>query len=99
MDLLDELPIVDDLIEYTPDSILRWLFEAFRVEVRYNKFASWADCSVSIHGNTVDQLLANSFPPVRDETAGKRSLLVPPAGFEQRGRTLRVQISATYSLG
>jgi hypothetical protein len=24
---------------------------------------------------------------------------VPPAGFEQKGRTLRVQISATYSLG
>lgn len=86
MGLLDELPHADGFLESAPDSILRWLFEAFRLEVGYNRTTSWADCSVTIKEDTVDQLLANSFPLGGDKSPGKRSLLVGAPGGRLKER-------------
>jgi len=66
----------DGIMKSAPEPILRWLFEAFRLEVRYDKVAGWADCSVTIQEETVDHLSAKQLPVVADEVAGERSLLV-----------------------
>ncbi|MDQ3532856.1 MAG: hypothetical protein M3456_10875 [Actinomycetota bacterium] len=66
VDLLEELPVDDGIMKSPPEPILRWLFEAFRLEVRYDMVAGWADCSVTIQEETVDHLSAKQLPVVAD---------------------------------
>lgn len=47
--LLDELPVTEDQLVPASEIVLRDLFEAFRLDVRYNKVSSWATCRVAIN--------------------------------------------------
>ncbi|MDQ3955828.1 MAG: hypothetical protein M3285_09795 [Actinomycetota bacterium] len=58
--LLDELPVTEDQLVPAPEIVLRDLFEAFRVEVRYNKVSSWATCRVAINEEGMEGLVAHS---------------------------------------
>jgi hypothetical protein len=48
LDLLDELPAGETDFAAAPSEVLRWLFEAFRLEVRYHKPSNWANCRVTL---------------------------------------------------
>ncbi|CAN5378275.1 hypothetical protein BH20ACT22_BH20ACT22_19120 [soil metagenome] len=59
-DLLDQLPVGDVNLSSAPEHVLRRMFESFRLQVRYDKVASWATCRVAIREETLDQLLTDS---------------------------------------
>jgi hypothetical protein len=59
-DLLDQLPAGDVSLSSAPEHVLRRMFESFRLQVRYDKVASWATCRVAIREEVLDQLLTDS---------------------------------------
>jgi site-specific DNA recombinase len=60
--LLDQLPVLDvDLID-APDEYLRPLFEAFRLEIRYDKTRHHATVRVAISDDTLDGLNERLMP-------------------------------------
>jgi site-specific DNA recombinase len=101
-DLLDQLPVGDVNLSSAPEHMLRRMFESFRLQVRYDKVASWATCRVAIREETLDQLLTDSSAlSQRKRTIQTESVpfwLVPPVGFERKGRQSPVQICARYGL-
>jgi hypothetical protein len=52
--LLDHLPVTDINLEGVPDDISRRLFEALRLEIRYDPAARTARCSITLAGETID---------------------------------------------
>ncbi|MBO0885649.1 MAG: hypothetical protein J2P17_36010 [Mycobacterium sp.] len=55
-ELLDRLPIADIAIPQLPGQLRQRLFEAFRLEIRYNKTTNIARCQITIAGQTVPVL-------------------------------------------
>lgn len=86
LDLLDELPAGETDFAAAPSEVLRWLFEAFRLEVRYHKPSNWTNCHVALGDQDMDRLAADSAKLVRstnstgNASSGKRSLLVRAPG-------------------
>jgi len=77
-DLLDQLLAGDVNLSSAPEHMLRRMFESFRLQVRYDKVASWATCRVAIREETLDQLLTDSSALLAAETNdpdGERSFL------------------------
>jgi hypothetical protein len=80
--LLDELPVTEEQLVPAPEIVLRDLFEAFRLEVRYNKVSSWATCRVAINEEGIEGLVAHSAELLQSAarplqpSGGKCSLLV-----------------------
>jgi site-specific DNA recombinase len=54
MELLDELPVIDFEPGSVPEANLRHLFEAFRLQVRYDKIDNQAQCRVTLSDDGVD---------------------------------------------
>ena len=82
-DPLDQLPVSDVSLSSAPEHVLRRMFESFRLQVRYDKIASWATCRVAIREEALDQLLAHSsalLAAQRNDPDGGRSLLVGAPG-------------------
>ena len=52
--LLDHLPITAVDLDGMPDEISRRLFEALRLEIRYDPVSRIARCSVTLSGDTID---------------------------------------------
>jgi site-specific DNA recombinase len=52
--LLDQLPVTDVDLEDMPDEVSRRLFEALRLEIRYDPAARVARCSITLIGETID---------------------------------------------
>lgn len=100
----EKLPVGDVRLLSAPEHLLRRMFESFRLQVRYDKVASWATCRVAIKEDALDQLLTDSSAlltaQANDPDGGVPFGLVPPAGTERKGRSLdrSVQIAATYFL-
>jgi hypothetical protein len=69
-----------------PEGHLKDLFDSFRLEVRYNKVASWAKCRVAINEEGLDGLVAHSAVLMESgrypaqPPNGKRSLLIGAPG-------------------
>ena len=84
LDLLDELPAGETDFAAAPSEVLRWLFEAFRLEVRYLKPSNWTNCRITVGDQALDRLAVDSAKLVRlttgDAGTGKRSLLVRAPG-------------------
>jgi hypothetical protein len=59
-DLLDQLPVGGVNLSSAPEHVLRRMFESFRLQVRYDKVASWATCRVAIREEALEQLLTDS---------------------------------------
>ena len=100
--LLDELPVTEEQLAPAPEIVLRDLFEAFRLEVRYNKVSSWATCRVAINEEGIEGLVAHSAELLQSGgrppqlSGGKRSLLVGAPG---RIRTRRERTRPAGSRG
>lgn len=60
VDLLDELPIVAGGLSQAPEDILRRIFQALRLSMRYDKVAGRASCEVAISEDALDEVLAAS---------------------------------------
>jgi site-specific DNA recombinase len=60
VELLDELPIGEDLLASAPDDVLRQLFQTFRLEVRFDKPSHRANCRVTIDEDSVAVLGSDS---------------------------------------
>ena len=78
-DLLDQLPVSDMDLSPAPEHVLRRMFESFRLQVRYDKVASWATCRVAIREEALEQLLTDSsalFAAQTNDPDGGCSLLV-----------------------
>jgi len=58
-DPLDQLPVGDVNLSSAPEYVLREMLESFRLQVRYDKVASWATCRVALR-EALDQLLTDS---------------------------------------
>ena len=52
--LLDHLPVAEVDLEGMPDEVSRRLFEALRLEIRYDPAARTVRCSVTLIGETID---------------------------------------------
>ena len=52
--LLDHLPVTAVDLDGMPDDQSRRLFEALRLEIRYDPATRMADCSVTLSGDTID---------------------------------------------
>jgi hypothetical protein len=59
-ELLEHLPVGDVNLASAPENLLRRIFESFRLQVRYDKVASWATCRVVIREDALDHLLTDS---------------------------------------
>ena len=69
VDLLDQLPLLDvDLLDAS-HHILRALFEAFRLEVRYHKDDHHALVRAAIAKDTIDYLDTNVIPLFAEQSA------------------------------
>lgn len=60
VELLDRLPVGELRLEAASESILRRIFEAFRLEVAYDRRTNRAECQVIISGEIVDSVLRAS---------------------------------------
>lgn len=111
--LLDELPVTEEQLVPAPEVVLRDLFEAFRLEVRYDKVSSWANCRVAINEEGLNGLVAHSAAlvecgqhPVRPTpNSSKRSLLVrapgkalPTSVHVRSAASRRLIIAATFEV-
>jgi hypothetical protein len=56
VELLSELPMVDFEPQLVPETSLRRLFEAFRLEVRYDKLENHATCRATLSDESVETL-------------------------------------------
>jgi site-specific DNA recombinase len=56
--LLDHLPVTAIDLDGMPDDQSRRLFEALRLEIRYDPATRMADCSVTLSGDTIDAVHA-----------------------------------------
>ncbi|MBO2464453.1 hypothetical protein J4709_43470 [Actinomadura sp. LCR2-06] len=54
-DLLDLIPLGEVDLTRAPEPVLRRLFEAFRLEISYDKRSGIADCKVTLTGAAIDQ--------------------------------------------
>jgi hypothetical protein len=82
-DLLEQLPVGDVNLSSAPEHVLRGMFESFRLQVRYDKVASWATCRVAITEEALDQLQTDSsalFAAKTNDPDGGCSLLVGAPG-------------------
>jgi hypothetical protein len=78
-DLLDQLPVGGVNLSSAPEHVLRRMFESFRLQVGYDKVASWATFRVAIREEALDQLLTDSsalFEAQTNDPDGGCSLLV-----------------------
>ena len=87
--LLDGLPVVDpvDLLTEAPDDDVRRLFDAFRLELVYDKPAREVTIRVTVSDTTVDAIrLGADGPFVTTEATGSappfRFFVLPPGGIE-----------------
>jgi hypothetical protein len=58
VELLDALPTSTDTLAAVPESLLRQLFTAFQLEVRYDKHTNTATLQVTLHESRLDELRA-----------------------------------------
>jgi site-specific DNA recombinase len=102
-DLLDQLPVSDVNLSSAPEHVLRRMFESFRLQVRYDKVASWATCRVAIREEALDQLQTDSsalFAAQTNDPDGGCSLLVGapgralPTSVQPSGQTFYVRQAA-----
>jgi site-specific DNA recombinase len=91
VDLLEELPLLDIDLLNVPDDILRRLFEAFRLVIRYDRPEHHAVVQATIADGTADHLDSTVVPLVHrqyhePEAPEPRPMVpiwvVPPTGFE-----------------
>jgi hypothetical protein len=74
-DLLDHLPIAAVDLNGMPDETTRRLFEALRLEIRYDPASRIARCSITLTGDTIDAVSRTSHeamtapPPVPAQPA------------------------------
>jgi site-specific DNA recombinase len=66
--LIDHLPVAEVDLEDMPDEVSRRLFEALRLEIRYDPAARTARCSVTLIGETIDAVSR-----ITQETTARRS--------------------------
>ena len=102
-DLLDQLPVSDVNLSSAPEHVLRRMFESFRLQVRYDKVASWATCRVAISEEALDQLQTDSsalFAAQTNDPDGGCSLLVgAPGGDRTEGsHGSPVKLTSIYSV-
>ena len=77
-DLLDTLPVIGPIdVDLLPENLVRRLFEALRLEIRYDKTANRATCRITLFGSTMPAA----------QRAAHDAVVIPvqPAG-ERRGR-------------
>jgi hypothetical protein len=85
--------VSDVNLSSAPEHVLRRMFESFRLQVRYDKVASWATFRVAIREEALDQLQTDSsglFAAQTNDPDGGCSLLVGAPGRaptrRERGR-------------
>jgi len=90
--LLDQLPVTSVALADMPDQISRQLFEALRLEIRYDFTTHVATCQITLSGDTIDPVARTSqeavaSPPQRcrnthaDIKAKTDTPRQPPAGM------------------
>lgn len=82
---IDALPVGEADLASLPEEVVRRLFEAFRLQVRYDAGADLARCRVTISGDSLDQMLADVALAVRAPSGERhaRAPVVPgPLGSE-----------------
>ena len=57
-DLLERLPVVEAELSLAPENVLRPLFDAFRLEVRYSRPSNHCTIRVTISDDSLDSLVA-----------------------------------------
>jgi hypothetical protein len=87
VDLLDGLPLGESGLLNAPEDLLRHLFDALRLEVRFNNATNQALCRVVIDEGSADRLPNAS----RDQRSTRRAVsctdvLRAPGGAEPKGR-------------
>jgi site-specific DNA recombinase len=97
-ELLDALPIGTTDLTELPEEILHRLFEAFRLQVFYDKDTHTATCTITIAGESlhaVQQAARKTIKNRQDEGPATVAQLpicaVPPAGFEPAAPALGEQ--------
>jgi site-specific DNA recombinase len=58
--LLDQLPVTSVDLADMPDEISRQLFEALRLEIRYDFTTHVATCEITLSGDTIDAVARTS---------------------------------------
>ncbi|MGH3568812.1 MAG: recombinase family protein [Pseudonocardia sp.] len=96
-DLIDALPLTRVEIDQLPEQLARDLFEALRLEIRYDKTTNQARCRITLSGTTIaaarkaaDRTASATRPEPSDPEPPKEPddegsspmLMVPPVGFE-----------------
>ncbi len=88
-ELLDEIPVGSADLALLPEAVLRRLFDAFRLEIHYDKPTNTATCRATITSDTlcaIRQVAGTALKIGRHEERATPKELpicdVPPAGFE-----------------
>ncbi|MEU3962941.1 recombinase family protein [Streptomyces buecherae] len=89
--LIDALPLGRCEIAGLPDAVRRRMFEAFRLQIRFDKRANSAHCRVVLAADTVDataRIAAEAMEAGRSDGAPLPVYVAPPAGLEPAAKRL-----------
>lgn len=111
-ELLDLLPAGPVRLDAIPEALQRKLFEAFRLQIRYDWRTNTADCRITLTAATIQaqqraaQEALTTPQPDPGDRAPAPMLCVPPRGYTKHWRTLDAHpadglltISRTFTIG